>query len=54
MDGFVGLAPARPGRARHRGIGYGGGNNIAASVVVELDTFQHGYDPNNSHVGSDR
>ena len=33
------------------GIGYGGGNNIAPSVVVELDTFQNGYDPNNNHIG---
>jgi MYXO-CTERM domain-containing protein len=33
------------------GIGYGGGNNITPSVVVELDTYQNGYDPNNNHIG---
>lgn len=33
------------------GIGYGGGNKISPSVVVELDTYQNGYDGDNNHIG---
>ena len=32
------------------GISYGGVDKITPSVVVELDTFQNGFDPNNNHI----
>jgi len=32
------------------GIAYGGTNKITPSVVIEMDTFKDGYDPDDNHI----